>query len=65
MAAEDVCRTEGFVEKKLRDIEAHKYSAAQFIDELKQQTAQLVQQVVADGTRRLRYDWDTTGDSPV
>ena len=52
-------------EKKLRDIEAHKYSAAQFIDELKQQTAQLVQQVVADGTRRLRYDWDTTGDSPV
>lgn len=52
-------------EKKLRDIEAHKYSAAQFIYELKQQTAQLVQQVVADGTRRLRYDWDTTGDSPV
>ena len=52
-------------EKKLRDIEAHKYLAAQFIDELKQQTAQLVQQVVADGTRRLRYDWDTTGDSPV
>ena len=40
-------------EKKLRDIEAHRYSAAQFLDELKQQTAQLVQQVVADGTRRM------------
>ena len=40
-------------EKKLRDIEAHKYNAAQFIEELKQQTAQLVQQVLADGTRRM------------
>ena len=40
-------------EKKLRDIEAHKYSAGQFIDELKQQTVQLVQQVIADGTRRM------------
>ena len=43
-------------EKKLRDIEAHKYSAAQFIDELKQQTVQLVQQVIADGTRHMSYD---------
>ena len=43
-------------EKKLRDIEAHKYSAAQFIDELKQQTALLVQQVLADGTRTMRYE---------
>ena len=42
-------------EKKLRDIEAKKYSAAQFIDELKQMTAQLVQQVIADGTRRMSY----------
>ena len=42
-------------EKKLRDIEAHKYSATQFIDELKQQTVQLVQQVIADGTRRMEY----------
>ena len=40
-------------EKKLRDIEAHKYDAGQFIDELKQLTAQLVQQVLADGTRRM------------
>lgn len=51
-------------EKKLRDIEAHKYNAAQFIDELKQQTAQLVQQVVSDGTRRLRYDWGVGGETP-
>ena len=42
-------------EKKLRDIEAHKYSAAQFIEELKQQTVQLVQDVIADGTRRMTY----------
>ena len=42
-------------EKKLRDIEAHKYSAAQFIDELKQMVMQVVQQVMADGTRRMEY----------
>ena len=43
-------------EKKLRDIEAHKYDASQFIEELKQQTTQLVQQVIADGTRTMHYD---------
>ena len=43
-------------EKKLRDIEANRYSAAQFIDELKQQATQLVQQVVADGHRRMHYN---------
>ena len=42
-------------EKKLRDIEAHKYSASQFIEELKQMTAQVVQEVLADGTRRMQY----------
>ena len=42
-------------EKKLRDIEAHKYNAAQFIEELKQMTAQVVQEVLADGTRRMEY----------
>ncbi len=42
-------------EKKLRDIEAHKYSAPQFIEELKQMTAQVVQDVLADGTRRMQY----------
>ena len=41
-------------EKKLRDIEAHKYDAAQFINELKQQTALLVQQVISDATRRMQ-----------
>jgi DNA topoisomerase-3 len=40
-------------EKKLRDIEAHKYSAAQFIAELKQMTAQVVQDVLSDGSRRM------------
>ena len=40
-------------EKKLRDIEAHKYDARQFIEELKQQTSQLVQQVLADGSRQM------------
>ena len=42
-------------EKKLRDIEAHKYSAPQFIEELKQMTAQVVHDVLADGTRRMQY----------
>ena len=40
-------------EKKLRDIEAHKYSAPQFIEELKQMTAQIVQEVMMDGTRHM------------
>lgn len=42
-------------EKKLRDIEAHKYDSHQFVDELKQMVTQIVQQVMADGTRRLVY----------
>ncbi len=42
-------------EKKLRDIEAHKYDSHRFIDELKQMVTQIVQQVMADGTRRLVY----------
>ena len=42
-------------EKKLRDIEAHKYDASRFIEELKQMTAQVVQEVIADGTRRMAY----------
>ena len=42
-------------EKKLRDIEARKFEARQFLDELKQMTAQIVQQVMSDGTRRLVY----------
>ena len=42
-------------EKKLRDIEAHKYDSHQFIDELKQMVTEVVQQVIADGTRRMQY----------
>ena len=42
-------------EKKLRDIEAHKYDSHQFIDELKQMVCQIIQQVMADGTRRMQY----------
>lgn len=45
-------------EKKLRDIEAHRYSAAQFVDELKQMVTQVVQHVLADGTRRMEYGQD-------
>ena len=42
----------GIWEKKLRDIEAHKYDAPQFIDELKQQVTAIVHQVIADPTNR-------------
>jgi DNA topoisomerase-3 len=38
-------------EKKLREIEAHKYDAQQFIAELKQMVWQLVQQVKSDPYR--------------
>ncbi|MBQ2538519.1 MAG: hypothetical protein II555_00225, partial [Bacteroidales bacterium] len=38
-------------EKKLREIEAHKYDAQQFIAELKQMVWQLVLQVKADPYR--------------
>ena len=42
-------------EKKLRDIEAHKYDSHQFVDELKQMVCQIIQQVMSDGTRRMQY----------
>ena len=42
-------------EKKLRDIEAHKYDSHQFIDELKQMVCEIIQQVMSDGTRRMVY----------
>ena len=42
----------GIWEKKLRDIEHKKYDPAQFIDELKQQVADIVRQVIADHTNR-------------
>ncbi len=48
------CELTGIWEKKLRDIEHHRYQAERFIDELKQQVADIVQQVMTDpGNRRL------------
>ena len=42
----------GIWEKKLRDIEAQKYDSHQFIEELKQQVTDIVQQVIADPSNR-------------
>ena len=46
------CELTGRWEKKLRDIEHHRFEASQFIDELKQQVADIVQQVMTDPTNR-------------
>ena len=46
------CELTGIWEKKLRDIEHRKYDPAQFIQELKQQIAEIVNQVLADNTNR-------------
>lgn len=47
----------GIWEKKLRDIEHRKYDAAQFINELKEQITDIVNQVLADNTnRKLELD---------
>ena len=42
----------GIWEKKLRDIEGHKYDAQQFIEELKQQVTEIVRQVMSDQSNR-------------
>ena len=42
----------GIWENKLRKIERHEYSARQFVDELKQMVADIVQQVLADNSNR-------------
>ena len=42
----------GIWEKRLREIEAHRYDAKQFIGELKQMVTELVQQVLSDNTPR-------------
>lgn len=42
----------GIWEKKLRDIEAQKYDAQQFIEELKQQVGDIVLQVISDTSNR-------------
>ena len=46
------CELTGIWEKKLRDIEHHRFEASQFIAELKQQVADIVQQVMSDPTNR-------------
>ena len=42
----------GFWEKKLRDIEARKYDAGQFLEELKEQIKTIVNSVLADNSNR-------------
>ena len=46
------CELTGIWEKKLRDIEHQKYDAKQFIDELKQQVAEIVHEVMSDSSNR-------------
>lgn len=46
------CELTGIWEKKLRDIEHRKYDAAQFVEELKQQINDIVNQVLADNSNR-------------
>ena len=46
------CELTGIWEKKLRDIEHQKYDAGQFINELKQQAADIVRDVMSDNSNR-------------
>lgn len=46
------CELTGIWEKKLRDIEHHKYDPGQFIQELKDQITQIVNDVLADNSFR-------------
>ena len=46
------CELTGIWEKKLRDIEHQKYDAQQFINELKQQVADIVHDVMSDPSNR-------------
>lgn len=46
------CELTGIWEKKLRDIERKNYDAAQFVNELKDQVAQIVSEVLADSSQR-------------
>ena len=46
------CELTGIWEKKLRDIEHQKYDPAQFVNELKQQITQIVNDVLADNSNR-------------
>ena len=46
------CELTGIWEKKLRDIEHHKYDPAQFVSELKEQVAKIVSDVMHDSSNR-------------
>ena len=46
------CELTGIWEKKLRDIEHKKYDASQFIDELKEQITEIVNEVLRDNSNR-------------
>ena len=46
------CELTGIWEKKLRDIEHQKYDAQQFIEELKQQVTEIVNEVMTDASNR-------------
>jgi DNA topoisomerase-3 len=46
------CELTGIWEKKLRDIEHQKYDPQQFINELKEQITQIVNQVLSDNSNR-------------
>ena len=46
------CELTGIWEKKLRDIEAKKYDAQQFINELKEQVTTIVHDVMTDPSNR-------------
>jgi len=46
------CELTGIWEKKLRDIEHRKYDAQQFIEELKAQVTEIVNEVMADASNR-------------
>ncbi len=46
------CELTGIWEKKLRDIEHQKYDAQQFIEELKEQVSEIVNEVMSDSSNR-------------
>ena len=54
----------GIWEKKLRDIEHHRYQPAQFIEELKQQVGEIVSDVMHDNSNRT-IEGEAPDEKPV
>ena len=54
----------GIWEKKLRDIEHHRYQPAQFIEELKQQVGEIVSDVMHDNSNRT-IEGEAPNEKPV